>query len=585
MTVLNDISSALTTSWVQNSVIWIIISGIIGGILTQVFKFVFEQSIPQWQRKRATRIAIQKYRGPISQSGWRLLTSIKDILNNPEILNDENLRISILYDFGCFFGWIEILLNESFVEGLETPDRLKSYGKMARYQYHLSLLLFNIIYHISNYLHYKENIAFKMKTPMITSHWPLDAIGQLMIDKPEEKSSHSYSKVIDIVKFIQNYERSDDFKKLFREIDNILSGLRKSKLNPKWNLLIRLQVDILLFGYNVEKKSEIIPPEWIPSMAKLIISKISWMPGKIRKYLRLIQLLVNTHRTDLSSFKLTVEMLTNRGQFAKERLRDDDKFTVRKPERIVIYNKDDLKYNAIHIPKRYPNSLKFYLEHGKNKLIKLNIAETLSPYLERHYLRDDIISDLKLTLEQAGYLPMINRPYDDHLLYLNKLLDKEPKNAKAWNNKAILCICHLGTSRSKMDSSEAVGYLQAIDCYDKAIELDSDYFEAWNNKGVAYMEKDKYGDKIYDYQRAKEFFETAIKCFDKALENDKKNRVYSLSKKGSADIYNNLGVCYYELQDYDEAIKCFDKALEIDNFFNLAEDNAAITLKKVNNKR
>lgn len=233
MTVFGDIASVITTPWGQNTVIWIVISGIIGGIVTQVFKFVFEQSIPQWQRKRATRIAIQKYRSPISQSAWTLLTTIKDILNKPDIVNDENLRLSILYDFGCFFGWIEILLNETFVEGLETPDRLKSYSKMAKYQYHLSLLLINIIVHISHYLRDKENILLKTKTPMIASHWPLDAIGQLMIDKPEEKSNYSYSRVIDIVKFIQNYERSDDCKKLFKYIDDILVGLHKSKLNSQ----------------------------------------------------------------------------------------------------------------------------------------------------------------------------------------------------------------------------------------------------------------------------------------------------------------------------------------------------------------
>jgi hypothetical protein len=58
MGMLDEASSIITTSWEQNTVFWIIISGIIGGIITQVLKFLFEQSIPQWQRKKATRVYI-----------------------------------------------------------------------------------------------------------------------------------------------------------------------------------------------------------------------------------------------------------------------------------------------------------------------------------------------------------------------------------------------------------------------------------------------------------------------------------------------------------------------------------------------
>src|SRR5437899_263725 len=105
----NDIASTFTTSWGPTTVGWIVISGIIAGVVTQILKFVFEQTIPQWQRKKATRIAIQKYNNPISQSAYNLITTIKDILEDPDVVNNQNRRLSILFDFGCFFGWIQIL--------------------------------------------------------------------------------------------------------------------------------------------------------------------------------------------------------------------------------------------------------------------------------------------------------------------------------------------------------------------------------------------------------------------------------------------------------------------------------------------
>ena len=49
-------------------------------------------------------------------------------------------------------------------------------------------------------------------------------------------------------------------------------------------------------------------------------------------------------------------------------------------------------------------------------------------------------------------------------------------------------------------------YNDAISCYDKAIKIDPNFSQAWNNKGLA----------LYDLGR----YEEAIECFDKALELD-----------------------------------------------------------------
>jgi hypothetical protein len=50
MTVLDDLASIVTTSWKENTVVWIVISGIIRGIVTQVLKFVFEQLLLQYSK-------------------------------------------------------------------------------------------------------------------------------------------------------------------------------------------------------------------------------------------------------------------------------------------------------------------------------------------------------------------------------------------------------------------------------------------------------------------------------------------------------------------------------------------------------
>lgn len=45
-------------------------------------------------------------------------------------------------------------------------------------------------------------------------------------------------------------------------------------------------------------------------------------------------------------------------------------------------------------------------------------------------------------------------------------------------------------------------YTEAISYYDKAIEIKPDYFEAWNNRGMALASIEKYAEAINSYNRA-----------------------------------------------------------------------------------
>ena len=77
--------------------------------------------------------------------------------------------------------------------------------------------------------------------------------------------------------------------------------------------------------------------------------------------------------------------------------------------------------------------------------------------------------------------------------------------------------------------------------------------------------------------RAKNYYLQAIECFENALEIANKDK--HLPK--DADIWNNLGVCYYELGGYNKAIECFENALQIDSRFEIANNNkVVITIQK-----
>ncbi len=83
-------------------------------------------------------------------------------------------------------------------------------------------------------------------------------------------------------------------------------------------------------------------------------------------------------------------------------------------------------------------------------------------------------------------------------------------------------------------------YDAAIECYDKAIEIDPNDADVWNNKGLALNSLGKYDE--------------AITSYDKAIEID----------PNDADVWNNKGLALNSLGKYDEAITSYDKAIEID---------------------
>jgi RNA polymerase sigma factor (sigma-70 family) len=92
-------------------------------------------------------------------------------------------------------------------------------------------------------------------------------------------------------------------------------------------------------------------------------------------------------------------------------------------------------------------------------------------------------------------------------------------------------------------------YAQAIQNYNKAIEIDSGYVHAYNNRGLAYYAMNEYDRAITDYNKAIEIDSDYIHA------------------------YNNRGLVYYTMSEYDRAIMDYTSAIEIDHSYTFAYNN------------
>lgn len=89
-------------------------------------------------------------------------------------------------------------------------------------------------------------------------------------------------------------------------------------------------------------------------------------------------------------------------------------------------------------------------------------------------------------------------------------------------------------------------YNQAISCYQKAIEINPNFFLAYNNLGTAYT-------SLGQHQQA-------ITCIQKAIEID----------SNSAEAYTNLGSAYVSSGQHQQSISYYQKAIEINSNFSVA---------------
>ena len=97
----------------------------------------------------------------------------------------------------------------------------------------------------------------------------------------------------------------------------------------------------------------------------------------------------------------------------------------------------------------------------------------------------------------------------------------------------------------------------AIKLYKKVIEINQNYPKAYNNLGLIFI-------RLKDYQKAKD-------CLKKAIEVDPKN----------IDAINNLGGTFHLLEDYEGAKNCYKKAIEINPYDALAYNNLGVVFKEL----
>ncbi|MDR0754393.1 MAG: tetratricopeptide repeat protein [Prevotellaceae bacterium] len=111
----------------------------------------------------------------------------------------------------------------------------------------------------------------------------------------------------------------------------------------------------------------------------------------------------------------------------------------------------------------------------------------------------------------------------------------------------------------EIDHAKLENYTEAIECWQKAIDINPNDAVAYYNMGNAYDELGNYTE--------------AIACYQKSLDID----------PTAARVYNNMGYSYAGLENYTEAISCWQKAVDIDPTDALSYNNMGSAYYKLGN--
>jgi tetratricopeptide (TPR) repeat protein len=187
------------------------------------------------------------------------------------------------------------------------------------------------------------------------------------------------------------------------------------------------------------------------------------------------------------------------------------------------------------------------------------------------------------SLKQGKYL-FASGKYEEAIKNLNRVIQKDPKDAEAWIFKGrALFYQHKYSDAIRcyekvidLDPKNEDAWTGKIQCFDKLIDQSAKNIDAWDDKIRALISLGRYEQAAQTYDKAPEMdlrsapwiwnwkgdglrrqgrHEDAIKFYNKTLKQDPENE----------DAWISKGKALYLLGKGSESIKCFDQAIELNS--------------------
>lgn len=282
--------------------------------------------------------------------------------------------------------------------------------------------------------------------------------------------------------------------------------------------------------------------------------------------------------TSIIIWTATVEVNVDDSEIQSWIKRDDkDKSTIitqtREAQKVSEENErkiEDLreKYNRATSQAERDSIIKQMNDADRDFLANQKFEEANKLYYEKNYhgaikLYDEVLKfgEYAEAYNNRGNVYQILKQYERAIQDYNKALELNPNLAEAYNNRGFLCMYELKQ------------YERAIQDFDKAIQLDTKYITSYANLAFTYYKMEQFEQAIQSISKVIELmpnehisYECRAEAYCK-LKNYKKaivdlNKAIELSPN-YVEAYQLRGICYQELGDEAKAQADFKKAKEL----------------------
>ena len=209
---------------------WLIVSGIIGGVIGASVKFAFEDVLgPRLGYRREVSRLVARYTVPLLRSAESLERHFNNMVLNDAskwVVEDEYYRLSSLYVFGEYLGWIRMIERRFGFLPVEATRR------GAGFRRHL----YGPYRGLTGASYFPRTLSTSVAESAIPRRM-LTAIGEVVITLDHES-------IIDFTEFCTRMTRDAQFSRWFRELDQFLRTANVAAAPYVWDKLIITNIEL-----------------------------------------------------------------------------------------------------------------------------------------------------------------------------------------------------------------------------------------------------------------------------------------------------------------------------------------------------
>lgn len=203
--------------------LWLVLSSLVGGVVGASIKFGFEDLLrPMVGDRREARRLVAKYTVPLVRSAESLERRINILVNNEDrrwFEADEYFRLSTLYVFGEYMGWIRILEKSFGFLPFESSERGEQFNRCLN----------GVFRALTSHAYFRAGPIDEVSDSLI-ERFKLTAIGEMMI-------AADGCTVIDYTDFVRRYRDDDEYRGWFSDLEAFLrAAIPENQL--RWDRLI-----------------------------------------------------------------------------------------------------------------------------------------------------------------------------------------------------------------------------------------------------------------------------------------------------------------------------------------------------------